>query len=42
MATLAFVDDWANARLVSRVRDRFSRRRRAEEPVVAGPAPVTD
>jgi len=33
-------DDWANAHLVSRVRDRFSRRRRAEGGI--HPAPVAD
>jgi len=36
-------DDWANAHLVSRVRNRFSRRRRAEDPVGGiHPAPVAD
>ena len=35
-------DDWANAHLISRVRNRFSRRRGTEEPVGIHPAPVAD
>jgi hydrophobic/amphiphilic exporter-1 (mainly G- bacteria), HAE1 family len=35
-------DDLAEARIFSRVRNRFSRRARESEPVVTGPAPVTD
>ena len=35
-------DDWANAHLISRVRNRFFRRGRAEEPVGIHPAPAVD
>ncbi len=39
---LLLFDDWANAHLISRVRDRFSRRRRGEDSVGIQPTPATD
>jgi HAE1 family hydrophobic/amphiphilic exporter-1 len=35
-------DDWANAHLFQRVRNRFPRRARREEPGVGDAAPVAD